>query len=343
MIVETFQSRFGRKLLQTNSSFDASQPSFIALLSIIGILTVALVITIIILCYRYYSYRERKSKPRHKRRRISSVENNQQTIVPASITPPSASFYSGRSSEQLLSDQRRQNLSINTLPSRRLEQSVVDAYLNDLHSFQPATIDVKQLNSYLFIDLHSTSSETFPNNIRTSEYSTSTEDENQRKHRYYLKNQQRHRSTLKAKRSHDPRFLMRERALPSNLHSLPQLRQITTRQQRHLFGLNDTDNSSMTIGNPDLQSTTISTTTEDYDDSHAYNVKQNQILQTIKEEKSFFTQQYFPDSFLHYEEEPYFFEIVSTSRDDSSEIQIPYISSPIISDRMTYINDSIIV
>ncbi len=353
MIVENFRSR---KLLQTNSSsssFDASQPSFIALLSIIAILTVALVITIVILCYRYYSPREPELKPRpKKRRRILSEETKQQTTAPASVTPTSVSSFSGRSSAQLLSDQRRQNVSINTLPSRRFEQSMVDAYLNDLPSFQPATIDVKKLNSYLFIDLHSTSSETFPeniskqvtnNNTKTSGYTTSTEDESQKRHRYYVKNQQRYRTTSKSKRSHRPRFLMRERSLPNNLHTLPQLRQITTQQQRRLFEMNDTNNSSTTIVNPDLQSTTVSTTTDEYDDSHAYNVTQNQILQTIKEGKSFFTQPYFPDASIDHEQEPYFFEIVSTSRDDSSELHIPYISSPIIGNRLTYINDSIIV
>lgn len=325
---------FNRKLLQTNSSsFDSSQPSFIALLVIIIILTVAFVITVIILCCRCYSQRERKLKRRRKRRQDLSTRIHRPIPDPISITPTPASSYSGRSTEQLLSDQHGQNISINTLPSRRLQQSLLDAYLNDLNSHQPATIDAKQLNSYLFIDLHSTSSETFGQNTRMSSYQTSTDEQSQRPHRY----QRRYRSNVK----HHPRFLMRERSLPNNLQTLPQLRQMTNQQQRRLFGLDDINNSTTTITNADLQSTTISTTTttEEYDDSHAYNVKQNQMLQTIREERPFTTDRYFP-----LEHQPHhLFEIVSTSRDDSSDIHIPYRSSPIPTNRITYINDSIIV
>jgi hypothetical protein len=201
-------------------------------------------------------------------------------------------------------------------------------------------MDVNQLNSYLFIDLHSTSSETFPENI-SKQYminndNISIEDENQIKPRYYLKHQQQRRSTLTSKRLQNSRFLVRERSLPNNLSKLPQLRQVTTRKQRHLYGLDDSSNSSMTIVNPDVQSTIISTSTDDYEDSHAYHVNQNHIMQTIKEEKPFFVHQ-------NYEQEPYFFELVSTTRDDYSDIQIPYRSSPIIANRIVYIDDSIIV
>ena len=324
---------FRRKLLQTNSStFTTSQPAFIALLTVIIILTVALVIIIIILCYRYYSHRERRLRRRHRKHR----RDNQQSPNPVSITPTPASSYSGRSTEQLLSDPRTQNLSINTLPSRRLQQSLLDAYLNDLNSCQPATIDVKQLNSYLFIDLHSTSSETFRNTTKTSGYQTSTDDNShQRQPRY----QRRHRSTI----AHHPRFLMRERTLPKTLQPLPQLRQMTSQQQRRLFGDDDTINSTTTVTNPDLQSTTMSTTTEEYDESHAYNVKQNQMLQTIKEERPFTIERYLPSTSFPYQREPYLFEIVSTSRDDSSDIQMPHRSSPIPGNRIVYMNNSIIV
>ena len=323
------------------------------MLTVISVLTVAFVITVIVLCCRYYPRRSRqKSKHRHKPQRILSPQNNQPSVLPISVTPTSASSYSGRSSAQLLSDQRQQNLSSNTVPSRRLQQSMLDAYLNDLQSFQPANIDVQRLNSYLFIDLHSTSSETFPdnvskpstNNTRTSGYNTATVDESQRKYRSHLRNQKRRRSVSTLKQSHYPRFLMRERSLPNNLGTLPQLRQATTtttQLQRHF---DDTNDSNTTVVNQDLQSTTITTTTDEYDDSHAYNVKQNQILQTINEDKPYMDEEHFPPHLAFtYEQEPYCFEIVSTSRDDSSDMQLPYISSPIIGNRMTYINDSIIV
>jgi len=168
----------------------------------------------------------------------------------------------------------------------------------------------------------------------------SIEDENPRKSRYYLKHQQQHRSTLTSKRLQNSRFILRERSLPNNLSKLPQLREATTRKQRHLYGLDDTNNSSMTIVNPDVQSTSISTSTDDYDDSHAYHVNQNRIMQTIKEEKPFID---YRDSSSRYEKEPHFFEIVSTIRDDYSDIHIPYKSSPIIGNRIVYIDDSIIV
>lgn len=332
---------FRRKLLQTNSStFATSQPAFIALLTVIIILTIALVIIIIILCFRYYSHRERRLRHRHrKHRRDLSTRDNQSSPNPISITPTPASSYSGRSTEQLLSDRPTQNLSINTLPSRRVQQSLLDAYLNDLNSGQPVTIDPKQLKSYLFIDLHSTSSETFPNTMKTSGYQTSTDDYSQPRQSRY---QRRHRSTM----AHQPRFLMRERTLPKTLQSrpsLPQLRQLTNQKQRRLFGDDDTTNSTTTVTNPDLLSTTMSTTTEEYDESHAYNVKQNQMLQTIREERPFTIERYLPSTSFPYEREPYLFEVVSTSRDDSCEIQIPYRSSPIPANRIVYMNDSIIV
>lgn len=138
---------------------------------------------------------------------------------------------------------------------------------------------------------------------------------------------------------------MRERSLSNNPQRLPQLRQVITSQQRHLFGIDDSNNSSTTIINEDLQSTNISTTTDDYDDSHAYHVNQKQVMQTLKEEKtSVVVQQNLPQpSEFHYEQEQYLFEIVSTSRGDDSDLQMSYQSTPVINNGPAYINDSIIV
>lgn len=252
------------------------------------------------------------------------------------MTPTSASSYSVRSSEQLFFNQQRQTPSINTLPSCRLQQSILDAYLNDLNTFQPTTMDVQNLNSYLFVDLHSTSSETFPNKTLTN---TSTDDDNQKKSRYYLKHQQQNHSNLASKRISNSRFLMRERTLPNNLSNLPQLRQLTNRQEKYLFDLDDTNNSSTTVINQDVETATTTTTTDDYDDSHAYRVHQNQILQTIKEENPFINYHHYHDD----DGEPFFVEVVSTSRDDYSDIQISNKSFPTLTNRMTYIDDSIIV
>jgi hypothetical protein len=126
---------------------------------------------------------------------------------------------------------------------------------------------------------------------------------------------------------------MRERSLPNNLQILPQLRQMITQQQR----TNDSNDSSTTIMNDDLQSTNISTTTDDYDDSHAYHVNQQQVIQTMKEHKTPYSSEF------HYEQEPYLFEIVSTSRGDDSDLQMPYKSVPIRNNGPAYMNDSIIV
>ena len=256
-------------------------------------------------------------------------------------TPTSASSYSVRSSEQLFSE-RQQTSSINTLPSRRIQQPMIDAYLNDLNTFQPTTLDVQQLKSYLFIDLHSTSSETFPDNASkttntiTSGYNTSTENQSQKKNRYYFKQQRKYQRTLNLKKAYTPRFLMRERSLPNNLQILPQLRQMITQQQR----TNSSNNSSTTIINDDLQSTNISTTTDDYDDSHAYHVNQQQVIRTMKEDKTSIVPYC---SEFHYEQEPYLFEIVSTSRGDDSDLQMTHKSVPIRNNGLAYINDSIIV
>jgi hypothetical protein len=237
------------------------------------------------------------------------------------------------------------------IPSRRLQQSMMDAYLNDFHSFQPKTIDPKELNSYLFIDLHSTSSETVPDKMTkkypndcttTSGYDTSTggEDRNyknsirNRRRRYYNQQRQRRRSTLALKRSHGPRFLMRERSLPNTILKLPQLR-----QQRDLFDIKNNNNTSTTTTNTnqDLISTNFSITTDDYDESHAYRVNQSRITNPIAKEKPSLPQQ------------PYFFEMVSTYRGDDSDmpnyevLPKPIRSLPIKGDGIAYINDSILV
>jgi hypothetical protein len=222
------------------------------------------------------------------------------------------------------------------IPSRRLQQSMMDAYLNDFNSFQPNIIDPKQLNSYLFIDLHSTSSETFPDNntkkyphdnTTTSGYDTSTGNEDKT---------QRRRSTLALKRSNGARFLMREKSLPSTLVKLPQLRR---QQKHHLFGIRDNNSSSTTISNTnqDLLSTNFPTTTDDYDENHSYHVNQSYMMDTIEEEKPVIIHQ------------PYFFEKVSTNRGDDSdmpnyeELPIPLNFPSNIGDGIAYINDSIIV
>ncbi|CAF1291181.1 unnamed protein product [Rotaria sordida] len=360
---EFSQSHYSRKILQTDSSssssFDISQPSFIALLCIISILTFVFIIIVIIFCYRHYSHQGRIFKCRHKHdnkyKNTLSIQNNQQSIIPISITPISA--YSVRSTEHLFSNyyEHDQTSSIDRLPSRRLQQSIIDAYLNDLNSFQTSKLDVNQLKSYLFIDLHSTSSETSPDNIskifsNNNTYDKSIENENQRKYHEYLK-QQRRRSTLKLKQSYNSRFIMRERSLPNNLHQLPQLRQINIQQQqqqqqKNLFQKNNNNNNNniRTIINQDLQSNI----TDDYDSSHAYHVNQNHIMQTINEEKPSMIPQNFPHSSvspfrLHYDQEPYLYEKVSTSHGDDSDIEIPYQSFPILRNGIIYTNDSIIV
>ncbi|UJR33265.1 hypothetical protein I4U23_020720 [Adineta vaga] len=369
---ESSQSRYGRQILQDNSSsFNANQPSFIALICVIAVLLIAIIITITVFCYRHCSYR-RQSKKRYKirdkfRQALSEQQSTDQTHLAASITPSSASSHSIRSTRRLSShhhlmhiQQQTPSLGISTstlpsiLPSRRLQQSMMDAYLNDYKAFQPNTIDPKRLNSYLFIDLYSTSSETFPDtiskqhaneNTTTSGYDTSTGGEDRhfqnpiryrRRRGYYYHQRQRRRSTRTLKRSYGPRFLMRERSLPCNLLKLPQLR-----QDQSFLGVR-TSHSSSTNTNQDFISTNVSTTTDDYDESHAYHVQHSRTMNTIEEEKPIVI----PKS---YSQQPYFFEMVSTNRGDDSDmpnyedIQIPYKACPIRGDGIAYINDSIIV
>ncbi|CAF0898822.1 unnamed protein product [Adineta steineri] len=369
-------SRYGRQILQDNSSpsssssFSPTQPSFIALICIIGVLLIGIIVTIAIFCYRHCSYRQNSQK-RLKSRRISTdQQTTDHTHLAASITSSSASSHSLRSTRHLSSQhhlihtqqqqQQVSSLGVSTstlpsiLPSRRLQQSMIDAYLNDYKSFQPNTIDPKQLNSYLFIDLHSTSSDTYPDgiskqyvhdNTTTSGYDTSTggDDRNYqntiryRRRRYHYNQRQRRRSTKTLKRSHGPRFLMRERSLPANLLKLPQLR-----QDRHLFGLDNHINSTHSNTNQDLISTNLSTTTDDYDESHAYHIQHSRTMNTIEEENPIMIHKSFS-------QQPYFFEMVSTNRGDDSDmpnyedLRIPYKSSPMMGDGIAYVNDSIIV
>ena len=368
-------SRYGRRLLQENSTpsstaFSAAQPSFIALICIIAVLIVAIIIVVGILCYRHCTRRRRP--PSHKVNRPKKTEPSSadQAHVAASVTPSSDSSYSVPSSRHLLSNhyihptsQLTSSLGQSTstapslMPSRRLQQSMIDAYLNDFSVLQPKPLDPKQLNSYLFIDLHSTSSETFPDrltkqyihdNTTTSGYDTSTggEDKNlrnafkYRRRRLPYYNRQRRRSTMGAKRSTGPRFLMRERSLPNNILKLPQLR-----QQRHRFSSrNEQARSSIasTITNTDL----TSTATDDYDDSHAYQVNRTSRMKTIEEEKPFMLHSPFQAG---PPQQSYFFEKVSTSRGDESDMVIyddlpmPTKSSVTIGNGIAYVNDSIIV
>ncbi|CAF3499563.1 unnamed protein product [Rotaria socialis] len=377
------ESRFGRQTLQDNSSsssFNSSQPTFIALMCVIIFLLICIVVVITIMCYRHYSRKNVSKRRQRIENKFRNVLNYQQASdqahLASSITPSSASSYSLPSSRHLCPNNRpisiqqkqqhQQNSSLgqsistlpSMIPSRRLQQSIMDAYLNDFDTVQPATADSKQLNSYLFIDLHSTSSETFPDavakqypndNTTTSGYDTSTcgEDRNykssfqnrrRRRLRYYYNQRQRRRSTMGLKRPNGPRFLMRERSLPNALSKLPQLR-----QHSHLFDMRDPNSSSTTSNtNQDHISTNFSITTDDYDDSHAYHVNSARIMNTIEEEKP---------SVIHQSlsRQPYLFEMVSTYCGDDSDMPNyehmprPLKSSSLTGDGIAYVNDSIIV
>ena len=349
-ILASVQSRYGRQILQQNTSFDASQPAFIALITIIAVLVVAIIIAISILCYRYCSHRK------HSKHRRVPLD---QAHLAESNTPSSSSSYSIRSTQQTYprrpTDPTQQVSSLgqsthtlpSMIPSRRLQQSMMDAYLNDFHTLQPTTIDPKQLHPYLFIDLHSTSSETVPDanakkysneNSTTSGYDTSTggEERNRpnsfryRRRRRSYHRQQRRRSNLAFKRTHTGRFLMRERSLPSTLNKLPQLRQRSNR----LFNF-PADQSSSNTSNPnqDFLSTNLSLTTDNYDDTHAYHISESRLMDTIEEERVVPIPQ------------PGFFEMVSIHRGDESDLaQYEDLStSHFRGNGIAYINESIIV
>ena len=229
---------------------------------------------------------------------------------------------------------------------------MIDAYLNDYHSFQPTALNSKQLNSYLFIDLHSTSSDTFAernskknsnDNTTTSGYDTSTGGEDKsyknsfryRRRRSHNRQRQRRRSTLAFKRAHGPRFLMRERSLPNTLIKLPQLR-----QQNHLFDFRG-QHSSSTISNmnQDLLSSSFSVSTDDYNENHSYHIQPNRPMDIINEEEEK------PST----KQQTCFFEMVSTHRGDESDmpnyedLPRPFQSPCNIGNGIAYINESIIV
>lgn len=360
--------RYGRKILQTNSSstsFNPAQPAFIALYCIISLLTIALLITIIIFCYGYFSRRENDFDNRYRDmrrlKRRSVIRNSpHQPILPISMTPTSGSAYSTRSTEQLLSNRYNSNhtASMDRLPSRRFQQSMIDAYLNDLHSFQPSELDVEQLNSYLFVDLHSTSSETLPDNtsklvndntIRHNTIDMSSDNEHNKKHlNYFQQSQQQGRSFLKPKQPYSARFVMRERSLPNNLNRLPELRYKNLEQLGNLFQLNDTNSSTYTTNTQYLQSSDARHPIHDDEDSHVYHVQRNQMMQMINEKKPATTLQHPPQpvsSPLHCycNRNLYYFEKVSTSNADDSDIEVLYTNFPDMNNGSIYMNNTIIV
>ena len=320
-----------RKLLQatTSSTLNSSQASFIALICVIGVLSLAIVIMVIFLCCRYHSFKGKKYKPPKKYPQVLSYpENHLPSAVPISVTPSSASPYTNRSDDRLISKRPPPRSSVSTSPSRRQQNSTMDAYLNDQNIYEPVTLDPQHLNSFLFVDLHSTSSETFPetysrhmmqhhppntNNTTTSGYHTSIGDEQGRRQR--LANGLPHRSwrrpTLSdVKSSNKSRFVMRERSLPNTLSRLPQLRQQIVQ----------TENSLTTV-NPELLSTDLSLTTDDYDDSHAYHVHQ-------KDEEAptpFHPHFHRPRSphLLYQDQKQHLFEVVSIYRGDDSDMPVP--------------------
>lgn len=367
-------SRFGRRLLQENlspsssSSFTVSQPSFIALISIIAVLVVAIIIAIVILCYRHYAHR------RHRlQKKTSRVRKPDRTHLTTTDTPSSTPTYSIRSSRRLVSPSHPHSTvqqtntsmapSVSTIPSvmptRRLQTTLLDAYLMDIDATQPNPIDPKQLNSYLFIDLHSTSSETYPTecsskqhlaelNTTTSGYDTSTGGEDKppyhsfkhRRRRLPYYHRQRRRSTMGVKRSVATRFLMRERSLPAQLLRLPQLR-----HHRRLMSIRDhrSLSTATTMSNSDFISTSLSSTTDDYEDSYAYRIHR---MKTIDEEQPSLIK----SPYLSPCPRPsFFFEKVSTSRGDESDMpiydDIPMAlrTSPKLADGIAFVNDSIIV
>ncbi|CAF0773815.1 unnamed protein product [Didymodactylos carnosus] len=174
------------------------------------------------------------------------------------------------------------------LPSQRYQQSIMNAYLTDLQSFHP-NINPREMNNYLFVDLHSTSSETFPDGSADYEASTTTNIDdaietvahiNNQNPKYSRRNiwgkndrKQRHLNAVD-----QPRFLMRERQLPVNMLSLPQLRSL------NIFQNDNTTTSINTLNqNSSSTSTEFSVTDDDFDNSHFYHVNQNP-MKIIKEE-----------------------------------------------------------
>ena len=136
---------------------------------------------------------------------------------------------------------------------------------------------------------------------------------------------------------------MRERSLPNSLGRLPQLRQTSIPLE-----MRDMNDSSVTTNNHDVLSTNISTTTDDYDDSHAYRVNHYQTMQSIKEEQlstlenihQYATVSSYP---RRQPEEPYFFEVVSNYRGDDSDLSVLPRPSAMRGRDVAYVDESIIV
>ncbi|CAF1221329.1 unnamed protein product [Adineta ricciae] len=273
--IQEQQSHVGRRfLLQINSSttpFDASQPVFIVLLCIIAILSILFVIIIVFLC------------------RLLRIQHELRTPDTPSTTP-----------EETFAN--RQNLSNATSPLPHSHHT----YVNDISSLSLETTDVNKLNSYLFIDLHSTSSETYPD----YKYRQSTNNR-WTSYNYF---EQEHPPPHTHQRSHAPRFLMRERSLAKNTRHLPQLRQATMEQQKNLFGLDDSDDSSRSVTtNP----------SSIYHLNPTFITQEHHILHNIEEEE--------PSS------------IHSQSLTDDNQLHIPYNYSFIRSNQSVYINNSFFV
>ena len=136
---------------------------------------------------------------------------------------------------------------------------------------------------------------------------------------------------------------MRERSLPKHLGQLPQLRQGSSPLEMRY--MND---SSLTTNNHDLLSTNISTTTDDYDDSHAYHVNHYQTIQSIQEEKLSHLQNVRPYAMVssyarQQPEQPHFFEVVSNYHGDDSDQSVLPRPSALRGHGVAYIDDSIIV
>ena len=183
----------------------------------------------------------------------------------------------------------------------------MDAYLNDQNIYEPVTLDPQHLNSFLFVDLHSTSSETFPETysrhmMQHHPANTNNTTTNGLPYRSWR------RPTLSDVKA---RFVMRERSPANTLSRLPQLRQ----QIVQIENGGEAQDNSLTTLNPELLSTDLSLTTDDYDDSHAYHVHQHQnpLMQKIDEEA--------PTTFhpLYQDEKQRLFELVSIYRGDDSD------------------------
>jgi hypothetical protein len=250
----------------------------------------------------------------------------------------------------------------NIRTSRVNESSTLDAFLNDLHVNQPASLDPTHLNSLLFIDLHSTSSETYPetnstattNHRHTENTSRSTGDYHRSidngnctnmAHRHSLPHRSWHRTTASYPTrtlSYGQRFLVRERSLPYHLQQLPQLR----RQHQTYHGdiIDDDSSSSVTT------TTTNSSLPMNHDDSSVDDdARLYYGVRTMIPQANYSTmfQSRFDRQFVMYPrysmQIPYLSEFLSINRDDENDL-LDLSSSTVRrhSDNIQ-LNDSIIV